>query len=118
VTWTILEEGQPRAKREHFCDDCQRIIEPGETYRRVRAIGNDGPQTYKSCAQCSRVVDAIWRYDPDSRWYADEGLDLAEYLADVDGPLRDAFQRRWEGVAAEDVPLSVLPFYPRGEAAS
>jgi hypothetical protein len=106
---TVLDDATPTARKQHFCDQCLRAIEPGETYRRQRVITDDGPDVWKTCAHCQAVYGHIWAHDPDARYY-DDGVDLHEYLIECDrgGPLCRAFERKWRGVSVGEIPLEVL----------
>lgn len=52
----ILWESSPKARIHHTCECCGRPIDPGETYRRTRILGDDGPYTWKQCAHCEAFV--------------------------------------------------------------
>lgn len=53
----FLEDVRPVARVEHTCSLCGRTIAQGETYRRCRLIGDDGPYTFKECAHCRAFMD-------------------------------------------------------------
>lgn len=40
------------AKKEHKCDECRRVIQPGEKYRRERGVHESEPFTHKTCQHC------------------------------------------------------------------
>jgi hypothetical protein len=106
---TVLDDQKPTARIEHWCSTCCRIIQPGETYRRIRLITDDGPDVYKGCAHCEAVFNEIWRTDPDVRYYED-GVDLHEYLREADCfPLLRLFEKQWRNVGSDELPLKCLP---------
>ena len=108
MSWQVLDDVSPTARKQHICDTCGRRIEPGETYRRIRYVGDDGPGVHKGCQQCEAVLAEIWRTDPDIR-YMDDGVDVGEYLREYRiEPLATMFRNRWAGIALADVPLDVL----------
>lgn len=110
----VLEDVNPRARKRHVCGICLRKIEPGETYRRTRAVTDDGAQTWKTCTHCDALFMHILAHDEDARYFADEGLDLVAYISDYGSPkLRRAFQRKWRGLSPADV-VALLPFGTKG----
>lgn len=87
----------PRARKEHRCSDCGRIIRPGETYR--RGVGFESGQVYstwKDCAHCEYVLneyDVAWdgEYNGDTfwEWSGDGARDVREARAQA------GFRHRW-----------------------
>lgn len=80
-----IADDHPVARKQHRCELCDRIIEPGERYNRQRNIGVDGPYVFKACAHCAALVslvnldydqeytaDDLWEWDPgtfgEARW--------------------------------------------------
>lgn len=105
MSTTTIDDSKPKARRAHQCDDCRRIIEPGETYRRWRGTNDDGIYTWKSCAHCDRLTTWIWS-DPESRYMWDEGLDVHEWIIECELPdLQRQYRAKWAGVAVEDVAI-------------
>lgn len=47
----ILASETRKARKQHQCDECGRLIQPGETYLHERGIG-DGPFTNRTCSHC------------------------------------------------------------------
>ena len=47
------------ARKEHKCDECKRIIRPGEKYEKVVAK-YDGFQVFKTCPDCLSLRDAFF----------------------------------------------------------
>lgn len=110
MSWTVLDNVTPVARKQHRCSVCYRTIEPGETYRRQRVITDDGPDVWKSCAHCDRVFDAVWAsLGSDSAYFMDEGIDLSEWLREYEiEPLNTMFRRQWAGIDVADIPLDAL----------
>lgn len=48
----------PRARKEHPCCECGRMIQRGEVYDFVRGYGEGGWQEYKTCTHC--LAAATW----------------------------------------------------------
>lgn len=41
-----------KARKEHRCHECYRVISSGEQYQHVRGVWYGEPWTYKTCAHC------------------------------------------------------------------
>lgn len=41
-----------KARKEHRCLECFRVIHAGEQYQHVRGVWDGEPGTYKTCAHC------------------------------------------------------------------
>ena len=77
MSFTLLEDVWPIARKDHQCTVCLGRISPGEKYRRTRFINWDGdPQTCKEHELC----EAAWRhaynelelsYDESPDWHED-----------------------------------------------
>jgi hypothetical protein len=52
-----------RARKPHQCEECQRTIEPGETYDRYAGTYEDQFFTFVSCAHCDVLRAAIQKVD-------------------------------------------------------
>lgn len=117
MSWTVLDDQSPRARKRHRCSVCTRFIEPGETYRRLRVITDDGPDVHKSCQHCELVFAEIWRCDADVRYWAyDEGLDVPEYLREYAPELARMLERGWRNIGVDEIPLTFLPGWKPREA--
>lgn len=49
------------ARKLHKCCECRRPIQVGESHRSVRGKWDGEVQTFRQCARCSRVADALYR---------------------------------------------------------
>jgi hypothetical protein len=56
---SISEELHPKARVEHRCCECGRIIKKGEVYQKIKGCWDDEWQTYKTCLQCERLRDKL-----------------------------------------------------------
>ena len=54
---TTFVTTRPRARKDHVCSDCGRIIGPGETYRRGVGFDDGTAWTWKDCAHCEATLD-------------------------------------------------------------
>lgn len=87
----------PVARKEHKCSDCERVIRPGETYR--RGVGFEGGalfSSWKDCRHCEFVLneyDLAWdgEYDGDHfwEWSGDGFQDVTE------GRLQAGYRKKW-----------------------
>jgi hypothetical protein len=48
------------ARKQHSCCQCQRSINPGQTYRYASGIFDGQPFHYKICTKCAELSDFIW----------------------------------------------------------
>lgn len=49
----------PRARKEHQCCECLRVIVPGEVYERVRGAVEGRWEEHKTCLGCQRLRDDV-----------------------------------------------------------
>ena len=78
---TFLGSTNPVARKEHYCDLCNRIITPGERYNRQCNVGDDGLYTFRACGHCQALIRAFngesdWWYDTDFGYSYE---DIADY---------------------------------------
>lgn len=58
-------EVRRKARKEHKCCECRKVIAKGETYIYSSGIWDHRPDSYKTCDRCDRVKTlAIKRYPP------------------------------------------------------
>lgn len=53
----VLSEGKRTARKEHQCEECRRIIAPGETYYFTSSIYDGYFSMHKCCAHCRVAQD-------------------------------------------------------------
>ena len=61
---------KPKARKRHFCDLCNRVIQPGEEYRRSAGMDGSTAWTWRECAHCAQLIAVVWR-----ETYSDDGYD-------------------------------------------
>ncbi|QWY81955.1 hypothetical protein SEA_SICARIUS2_50 [Arthrobacter phage Sicarius2] len=54
-----------RARKQHKCGECFRVIEPGELYARHAGVWEGDFWTMKSCPQCDTLRDVLLYVDSD-----------------------------------------------------
>jgi hypothetical protein len=63
---TVCTVRDVRARKQHWCGECGRVIEKGETYEYVRGLWEGDWSTHKTCLGCKRVRQHLcssgWRY--------------------------------------------------------
>lgn len=98
---TVLHRSNPKARKEHQCSSCYRVIRIGEVYERQDNVFDGDRYSYLMCEHCRALVDRVTDLVPDD-WYEDgfsddtisEGMrEYAETLADL--RLYAWFLRRW-----------------------
>lgn len=93
----MLGDSKPKARVEHRCGLCNRVIGVGETYHRARIVGDDGPYVFKKCAHCSATLrlyfdEIVW--EP-SEGYCDEDFHNWEPSTIHGARLRAQYRRKW-----------------------
>jgi len=58
----VYHEEMRKARKEHTCCECDRTIEPGESYHHVTGKWEDEWSTFKTCLGCSRIRDHFCRF--------------------------------------------------------
>ena len=62
----FYHRGQVKARKQHTCSDCHRVICPGEMYERCAGMDGSRAWTWKDCAHCIalltqlRQLDLVW----------------------------------------------------------
>lgn len=51
----FYDEKNPKARREHKCGECHRIIARGETYNRAAGKSDGSMWTFKTCSICDEI---------------------------------------------------------------
>ena len=93
----IIADDRPVARKAHICCMCSRTIDPGETYRRARAVGDDGPYVFKECMHCRLLIklhgdEFVWDW---YEGYCDEDVREWEPATVATMRLKVQFRRRW-----------------------
>lgn len=98
---TVLHRSKPKARKEHLCSSCYRVIRVGEVYERQDNVFDGSRYTYLLCEHCRAITDRVLALVPDY-WYEDgfnedtidEGMrEYAQTLADL--RMLVWFRRRW-----------------------
>ena len=77
---SVYSVSYPKARREHRCCECNRIIKPGEEYQLYKGCWDGKWSDYKTCQECADQRDD---YVKDHDLRMDEGVpfgSLGEYL--------------------------------------
>jgi len=56
----VCSETRPKARKEHRCCECRRIIKKGEQYNNTSGLWDGGWDTYKTCTDCESIRDALF----------------------------------------------------------
>lgn len=94
------------AKKRHDCICCDRIIEPGETYRRGRNFDGSDAWTWKVCAHCDAVINLYGPEDMDGMFSFGGHEDWSDNPRDVT-ELRHAvgWRKRWRTQTGALLPI-------------
>lgn len=61
----ICQSNQVKARKDHTCCECLKLIRKGQSYIRTSGIW-DTPETFKTCERCDRLRGlAMEKYPPD-----------------------------------------------------
>lgn len=107
---TSLSSADHKARKEHKCAECRRVIRVGETYRSDRYLFESEFNIHKVCAHC--MVVRWWLSDECGGWlYNGLEEDLQEHAASGDYAmdvkrLYVAMRRKW---ARRDGQLRPVP---------
>ncbi len=75
----VLSTGCPRARKPHKCGECQRTIQPGETYEKTVGVFKGSFDTYVTCEQCCSVRN--WLSKVCSGWiYSQVEEEISEHF--------------------------------------
>jgi hypothetical protein len=47
-----LSSSTPLARKEHVCNECRRVVQPGEVYERIVMLCDGDFETAKTCTEC------------------------------------------------------------------
>lgn len=73
-----------RARKEHICDECSRIIVPGEKYEYVTGKWDGEFSSFKTCSDCLSVRKSFFCAGYEYTRIFD---DLADHIWDMDGEI-------------------------------
>ncbi len=96
---TLISSTTPKARKPHKCDECRRIIEPGETYHRDFYTFEGDTNTVRWCLQCNEA--RRWLKEVCDGWmYEGLGEELSEHRGEgyATGFLADKVGDGWRGL--------------------
>src|ERR1700752_1586871 len=77
----VLQDQTRKARKEHRCSECSRIIRAGEDYRYEVTLYDGSCNTHKTCSHCQ--VSRAWLSDNCGGWvYGAVEEDIAEHARD------------------------------------
>lgn len=105
-----LHVTNPKARKQHQCSCCNRVIAVGETYERQDNVFDGQRYAYLLCAHCRAITNRAWELAGcylDEGWneeVIDDGMrEYAETLADL--RMLVWFRRRWMRADGTLVPV-------------
>lgn len=86
----FYREGDVKARKEHLCSECRRVILEKEIYRRVSALWGNRISVYKTCSDC--LIPQEWlRKECGSFMHENLEDDILEHAIEY----RKIFLYRW-----------------------
>jgi len=77
MSYVFFSETQPKARKDYWCQLCERVIPKGSIHTASRGVGDDGPQTYRAHTECMALTRK-WSYDD---W---ECQDVSEFRRELE----------------------------------
>jgi hypothetical protein len=108
----VLNIEKPKARTRHACDNCYRIIEPGETYEKQHNVYDGRAYTFKCCAHClvaMKRAQALAEYELDDMYWGSIESALCDYRQTVaDLRLLVNYRRKWRDQSGNLVAVPVV----------
>ncbi|RLI71035.1 hypothetical protein DRO91_06085 [Candidatus Heimdallarchaeota archaeon] len=81
--WDVYSSTTIKARKKHKCTECHRVIEPGETYERVKGLFDGCWWEHKTCVDCLSIRNEFF-----CSWTFESVVEhLNEYINDADGEI-------------------------------
>ena len=104
---SFFSSRERKARKEHKCNECRRIISPGETYEYIAGVWDGSFDTYKTCSDCLSVRDEFFK---SGYILSDIWMDLREYIFDCHGDIPEKCLVKLTPSAREKV-LAIIERY-------
>jgi hypothetical protein len=78
--WEFSNHSNPKARKDHRCDECGKRIKTGETYSRMDGKWEGEMTSHKAHTDCAALCDALYRHDNLGAY--DEYPRLQDYVGD------------------------------------
>lgn len=72
MSYTLMSESKPRARKRHFCIWCGDAINKGEVYRHERSVYDGHWQDHKWHLECDEASEDHFRYQEEFCPYDNE----------------------------------------------
>lgn len=107
---TTIRESTPRARREHRCSLCNRVIRIGETYDRDVNVWDGRIYTWKSCAHCRTawLVASLREYAYEAEGMNDELVCEWEPQTIPEARWKVGWRRKWTRRDGSLMPVPVF----------
>lgn len=83
---TCLSSTRPKARKEHKCNECKRIIPIGDKYLREVTLYDGEVETYKTCKDCESIRSNFFTY---GYYYGEILYMLREHIYDSGGDVSE-----------------------------
>lgn len=105
--WTVYSQTERRARKDHRCCDCGRIIAKGERHTYATGLMEDSWYEYRACAHCMAAAGWLMRMCNGWMW-EHVGEELGDHWREgyrnvALGRLIILHRRDWRGVTPEQV---------------
>lgn len=95
----VISQKSPRARKNHHCSLCHRLIGAGETYTRQVSVSDGRIWTFRECAHCARLdaeIGLAWLEDPyGGEGYTEETVLNWEPETIHEARLKIGWRRKW-----------------------
>ena len=86
-----------KARKQHKCNECNRVISVGEIYERVFGVWDGSVDNYKTCQRCLNLRDYAYDNFPCICWSHGNMIDdcieiIKEYQSELPGMLFRAYR--------------------------
>ena len=83
----VLKQKVVVAKKQHYCQECSRIIAPGEKYELFVGICNSEFYTHKTCADCLSILTEFFC---DGYYFGMVREDFENFILDCNGNIPES----------------------------
>ena len=84
---TMLNVTRPKARKEHKCHECKRIISTGEKYLSETTLCEGKVETWKTCADCESIRKHLFA---EGFYYGEIKFMLREHVRDCSGEMSES----------------------------
>jgi hypothetical protein len=83
---TVLSKITPKARKQHKCHECRRIINIGERYEKVTEVFEGEISTHKTCTSCLSIREVFFS---DGYYFGQIIEAMEEHVFECDGDISE-----------------------------